>query len=403
MHYAGLLGQGMIDAKGLGWKMNDVEHDWDELVSTVKNHVHSLNFAYRVGLMSNAVNYINALAKFEDPHTVSYITKGSSVSKTATAANILIAVGGRPLVPVDIPGAREYAITSDDIFFLNRKPGKTLCVGASYISLECAGFLTELGYDVTVAARSVLLRGFDRQCAEKIGETMSDLGTKFLYECIVEKIVKTDQGRLSVTLSRAGGSIETSEFDTVLFATGRYPDVTGLNLDAAGVISDKSSGKIPVVNEQTNVPHIYALGDVIVGKLELTPVAVHAGDLLAKRLFGGSSKVMDYNLISTAVFTPIEYGSVGLTEEEAVAKHGEDDVDVYLSEFTTLEFAAVHRQKHNPDPNEEFPDIRPPCLSKLIVVKSMGEKVVGFHFVGPNAGEVTQVSRETRDGRVCRT
>jgi thioredoxin reductase (NADPH) len=335
------------------------------------------------------VNYINALAKFVDRNTIEYTTKDEGV-KRITAANIVISVGGRPLVPSNIPGALEYGITSDDIFYLKKPPGKTLCVGGSYIALENAGFLTELGYDVTVAARSILLRGFDRQCVAKIETTMKDLGTTIMSGFQPTSIVKLSSGKLQVTfMDTLGEGVQKIEvYDTVLFATGRTPDLKGLDLPAAGV-TIAESGKLPVHNERTNISNIFAVGDVCDGKQELTPVAVRAGELLAKRLFGNSDVQMDYDNVATTVFTPFEYGNVGLSEEDAIQKYGEEDLEVYMYEFTTLELSAVHRFKHAKHGDEL--DMGPSCMSKLVCVKSEGERVVGFHFIGPNAGEVTQV------------
>ena len=276
------------------------------------------------------VEYINAHATFLDPHTVEFTVKGDGGGlRRLSAKNIVIAVGGRPAVPSDIPGALEHAITSDDIFFLQTRPGKTLCVGGSDIALECAGFLTELGYDVTVAARSILLREFDRQCATKIKQTMIDLGCNILTGLKPISILRLDSGKLRVYFSSSDGieSSSAEEYDTVFFATGRTPDLKGLNLAAAGV-EVSHTGKIVTTEERTNVEHIYAVGDICEGKQELTPVAVRAGELLAQRLFGGSSVQMNYDLVPTTVFTPIEYGCVGLSEEQAIKQYGDADVEV---------------------------------------------------------------------------
>jgi pyruvate/2-oxoglutarate dehydrogenase complex dihydrolipoamide dehydrogenase (E3) component len=277
------------------------------------------------------VTYINALAKFIDPHTIEYTLKGKdSGVKRMSAANIVISVGGRPTVPADIPGAVDHAVTSDDIFFLENRPGKTLCVGGGYIAVECAGFLTELGYNVTIAARSVLLRGFDRQCVSKIQATMTDLGTKINTGIVPLSISKLPSGKLEVVFTDVAkeGAEKAEQYDTVIFATGRTPDLMGLDLPAAGVEITASTGKIAVEDERTNVSHIFAVGDVCEGKLELTPVAVRAGELLAKRMFGGSVEKMDYENIATTVFTPFEYGSVGLSEEQAIERYGEEDIEV---------------------------------------------------------------------------
>eukprot|EP00820_Chromera_velia_P019949 Cvel_28656.t1-p1 / transcript=Cvel_28656.t1 / gene=Cvel_28656 / organism=Chromera_velia_CCMP2878 / gene_product=Thioredoxin reductase, putative / transcript_product=Thioredoxin reductase, putative / location=Cvel_scaffold3791:13079-13801(+) / protein_length=241 / sequence_SO=supercontig / SO=protein_coding / is_pseudo=false len=171
MHYAALMGPVIHwDAGKFGWKIPEgVTHDWGKLVQTVQNHVKQLNFGYKLGVKKAGVKYINALASFKSPHELAYTEGGQE--KTLKAKYILLATGGRPSIPSasEVPGALEAAITSDDIFSMKRSPGKTLVVGASYIALETAGFLNELGFDVTVAVRSILLRGFDQQCAEKVG------------------------------------------------------------------------------------------------------------------------------------------------------------------------------------------------------------------------------------------
>ena len=271
------------------------------------------------------------MAKFTDPHTIEYTLKGETGVRRLTANKIVVAVGGRPMVPHDIPGAREYAITSDDIFFLPKPPGKTLCVGGSYIALECAGFLTELGYDVTVAARTSLLRDFDRHCADKVQSIMVDLGTNIMIGFQPTAISKLQSGKLQVefaeTANMTQGRKKVELYDTVFFATGRTPDLTGLGLEAAGVMTSPT-GKIPIQDERTNISNIFAIGDVCEGKQELTPVAVRAGELLARRLFAGADLKMDYDMVPTTVFTPVEYGSVGLSEERAIEIYGLDDIEV---------------------------------------------------------------------------
>lgn len=299
-----------------------------------------------------------------------------------------------PIVPAEVPGAQEHAITSDDIFALRQAPGKTLCVGAGYIALECAGFLNELGYDTTVAVRSMLLRGFDRDAADKIGEVMAATGTKFLMGVTPKSISKLDDGRLEVTFSstRGDGAADvTEQYDTVLYATGRYADTAGLNLAAAGLEVDKSGKFVsPNDDETTNVADIFAVGDVLAGRIELTPVAIDAGEKLARRLFGGSTKKMDYELVPTTVFTPSEYGACGLTEETAVARYGADNVETFLWQWTTLEVQAAHRLKHASVRENEIDYVPANCMCKIVCHKAENNKVIGFHYVGISAGEVTQ-------------
>ena len=282
---------------------------------------------------------------------------------------------GRPRYP-DIPGA-EYGISSDDLFSLDHEPGKTLVVGASYVALECAGFLTSFGYDTTVMVRSILLRGFDAESAEVIGDFMARHGTKFIRPATPSKIEKLDDGKLRVYFKHTGVD-KTEDFDTVLFAIGRDPCTKGLGLEEVGVRLDEKSGKvIHNDHEQTSVDNIYGIGDILVGKPELTPTAIQAGSLLADRLFAGATKLMDYVNVCTTVFTPLEYGCCGLSEDDAVAQYGEDAIEVYHQRFTPLEWTVPHREENV-------------CSAKLVCLKAENERVVGLHFLGPNAGEVTQ-------------
>jgi thioredoxin reductase (NADPH) len=168
------------------------------------------------------------------------------------------------------------------------------------------------------------------------------------------------------------------EYNTVLFAIGRDACTNTIGIDKAGVMLNPRNGKVICdEKEQTNVPHIYAIGDILDGELELTPVAIQAGRLLAKRLYGNGTKITDYTNVPTTVFTPLEYGCIGLSEEDALAKYGAADIEIYHSHFTALETTVAHR-----DDNAGY--------VKLVCVKSLNERVVGFHYLGPNAGEVTQ-------------
>lgn len=284
-------------------------------------------------------------------------------------------MGGRPTIP-DIPGALEHCITSDDIFYLEKAPGKTLVVGAGYIALECAGYLNTLGMDTTVLVRSILLRGFDRQLAELVGNYMDEEGVKFVHKSSPTNIEKNEEGKLVVTYKTEEGDV-TDTFDTVVIATGRHAVTKSLNLEAVGVETD-AKGKIVVDKyERTSVENIYAIGDVASGILELTPVAIQAGRLLAERLYTGSKKLMNYDLIPTTLFTPLEYGFCGLSEEDAIERYGEDDIEVYHSFFTPLEYFIPDRLEGK-------------CYAKLVCRISENEKVLGMHFLGPHAGEITQ-------------
>eukprot|EP00535_Pseudo-nitzschia_heimii_P007078 CAMPEP_0197189454 /NCGR_PEP_ID=MMETSP1423-20130617/19748_1 /TAXON_ID=476441 /ORGANISM="Pseudo-nitzschia heimii, Strain UNC1101" /LENGTH=600 /DNA_ID=CAMNT_0042641561 /DNA_START=281 /DNA_END=2083 /DNA_ORIENTATION=- len=350
----------------------ETESQWDVAQTNIQNFIRGLNFKYRVRLREKKVQYLNKLAVFKDAHTVEVVDK-KGVSSEITASRFLVAVGGRP-TPLDCEGG-DLAISSDDVFFLNSDPGKTLCVGASYISLECAGFLAGLGKDVTVAVRSILLRGFDRECSKRIGDYMKEHGVKFRMQVTPKKLEKVEGDRIEVTFS--DGTSET--YDTVLSAVGRTADTEKLGLEAVNVVTNPKNRKIVTKCEQSSVPNIYAVGDVMDGCPELTPVAIQAGVTLARRLFGGSKEPMDYVNVCTTVFTPLEYSCVGLSEDEAIEKYGDDGIEVYHREFVPLEW-SLSQKRHDSK-----------AFTKIVVdKKSTDQKVIGMHYVGPNAGEIMQ-------------
>lgn len=378
MHQAALLGEAIHEAKSYGWQLPDpttIKHDWETLKTAVQNHIKGANWVTRVELRTKKIDYFNALGYFTDPHTITGVQKNGQ-TKTLTAKNILIAVGGRPKYP-DIPGALEYGITSDDIFSLEHAPGKTLVVGAGYIGLECAGFLNGLGYDTTLMVRSIVLRGFDQQMAQIVAEAMETRGVHFIHQAKPKKLEKQADGRLLVDWVDKDGQVHQDVYDTVLFAIGRKPLTEELKPENAGIKVVGDTGKIDVIDEQTNIPHIYAVGDVLHKKPELTPVAIHAGRLLAKRLFGNSTEQMDYVNVATTVFSPMEYGCVGLSEEAAIAIHGEEHVEAYHAYYKPTEFSIPQKDVSH-------------CYVKVIALRGNDQRVLGMHFVGPNAGEVIQ-------------
>ncbi|ACO68791.1 thioredoxin-disulfide reductase [Micromonas commoda] len=253
--------------------------------------------------------------------------------ETMTANRILIAVGGRPSY-LDVPGAEE-----------------------------------SLGYDTTVAIRSIPLRGFDTEIAEKIVGYMERHGTKFMRDSQPCAFEKRAGGKIAVKVKNTvfGNEFET-EFDTVILAVGRHAVTAGLNLGAAGVRVNPRNGKIPCVDEVTNISHIYAVGDVLDMRQELTPVAIKAGVNLVNRIFSGG-----------------KYGCIGMSEELAIETFGDENVEIYQSYFKPLEWAVNHAEHDGVAHREDNA-----CYAKLITNLSDDERVVGFHYVGPNAGEVTQ-------------
>jgi len=204
MHYAAILSEARPDQEASGWNPDlSAKHDWEKMVSNVQMHIKGLNFGFKADLMKIGAKYYNSYAKFVDAHTLS-LDNGKGKVETVTADKICVAVGGRPSYP-NIPGDKEFGITSDDIFSMQTRPGKTLVVGASYVALECAGFLTAFGYDTTVMVRSILLRGFDQQIAGKIGQYMEDTHTKFIKGATPSRLEKPDpNGKTIVTYVQDG-------------------------------------------------------------------------------------------------------------------------------------------------------------------------------------------------------
>ena len=375
MHHGAEMGEDMKDSSSYGWVIDGkVSHDWNTLVSNIQEYISSLNFGHRSECMKSGVQYYNQLVSFIDAHTVECVDRRGKKT-THTADKFLISVGGRPNYP-DIPGAKECCITSDDIFSLDHPPGKTLVVGASYIALECAGFLKAYGFDVTVMVRSILLRGFDQQMANMIGLYMQEHGIQFIFQEIPKEFKKLDSGKILVSW----GADKSDEFDTVLLAIGRYADVANLNLGPLGIRTNPQNGKIIAKNEQTNVENIFALGDCIDGVPELTPSAIQAGRLLARRLYHNGTILMDYHNIATTVFTPLEYGVIGISEEVAIERLGQENVEVYHVHWKPLKWAVIPEKKDS----ASLPYV------KIVCDKKDNLRVLGFHYLGPNAGEVTQ-------------
>lgn len=396
MHQAALLGEYAKDSTDYGWSEKTTDgngHQWATMVESVQNYIRSLNFKYRTDLRAKGVVYENAYGQFVSPHRIK-LTYKNGQTKEITGRYFVVAVGGRPKY-ADIPGDKEYGITSDDLFSLKYDPGKTIIIGASYVALECAGFLHGIGREVQVFVRSILLRGFDQQMAGKIGDYMSKIGIEFRHQTIptrVERLEEGQPGKLRVHYRQTLETGETKESyedcNTVLFAIGREACTSDLNLNEIGVTLNKSNGfKIRTNEEQsTDVSWLYAIGDCIDEQtmppsqaLELTPVAIQAGQLLARRLFSSSEIKMNYYNVATTIFTPIEYGSIGYSEENALIKFGEEFIDVYHSEFVPLEWAISHHRE----------PIKTMSYAKLIVNKSTN-RVIGLHILSPNAGEITQ-------------
>ena len=344
----------------------DVEvkgHDWSVLKSRRDAYVQRLNGIYASNLNKRSVEYIAGHGSFRDPHTV---TVGD---REISAERILIATGGRPIVP-EIPGA-EHGITSDGFFELENQPRRVLVVGSGYIAVELAGILNALGSKTQVVVRkNGIVRSFDSMLGTELMKSMRAHEIAIDTGVIPEKIEKSDAGL--VLISQDGRSF--GPVDCLIWAVGRSPNTEGLNIDAAGVSLD-AGGFVPTDDlQQTNIEHISALGDVT-GRAALTPVAIAAGRRLADRLYGGmAGRHLEYRLIPTVIFSHPPIGTIGLTEDEARAEHG-DAVKVYTSSFTAMFYALGDKKRRS--------------SMKLITVGEE-ERVVGCHVIGEGADEMMQ-------------
>lgn len=235
-----------------------------------------------------------------------------------------------------------------------------------------------MGYDATVLVRSIVLRGFDQQMAEMVRASMEEKGIAFKMGSQPKSVEKQEDGKLLVkwTFNDSPEEVHSDTFDTVLFAIGRYALVDDLQLGNAGI--QITSKKIDVdKNSKTNVDNIYAVGDVLYKKPELTPVAINAGRIIARHLFNNSEETMDYEDVATTVFSPLEYGCVGLSEETAIARFGEENIEVYHAYYKPTEFFVPQRSIRY-------------CYLKAVAMKEGDQKIVGLHFLGPVAGEIIQ-------------
>ncbi|XGW15371.1 hypothetical protein V3C99_001116 [Haemonchus contortus] len=380
MHHAGIVGKEVQHASMYGWQ-NVVkgQHSWQTLIKVVNDRIKANNWIYRVQLNEKGIKLYTAFACFIDNHTIKTVsTDKKKTEHILHAKKVVIATGLRPRYP-DVPGS-EYGITSDDLFSLSKSPGKTLVVGASYVALECAGLLAGVGFPVDLLIRSKPLKSFDQDCVKLVMANLQEQGVNVIYAKEVASVqLDGDKKKVSFKGSAAAHSSVDETYDTIVWAIGRDPQHGDLNLAGAGVKIDGSSGKIIVgKDDQTSAEDVYAIGDVVQGRPELTPTAIRAGQLLARRMFTGASQIMNYDNVPTTVFTPLELGTVGLTEEEAIQKFGSENIEVFHSHFTPFEYVIPQ------DPSSAH------CYAKVICLRNPPGKILGMHIVSPNAAEIIQ-------------
>ncbi len=363
MWYAASVAQTIKEANGYGFDIEQKGFDFEKLVTKREKLISGINTWYHTFLSDSDIDEIVGDAKFVDKHTVEVD------GKHYTADHIIIAPGGQPMVP-NIEGA-DLGITSDGFFELTQQPKRVAIVGSGYIAVELAGLLHSLGTEVTLFLRKGgILKEFDSMLKDTLLEVMLDQGISIQSRTQIQKITKQDGG-LCLTTNKGQ---ELEGFDELIWAIGREPLTSSLNLDAAGVNTTKD-GYIPVNDyQETNVKGIYAVGDVI-GKAQLTPVAIAAARRLGDRLYGNMpDRYLKYENIATVVFSHPPLGTIGLTEEEARAKHG-DSIKVWQTRFDSMYYALT--------------DEKQPTAMKLITVGAK-EKVVGCHIMGQGVDEMLQ-------------
>lgn len=360
--YGAHFAEDFEQASGFGWSLGEANFDWATLIANKDREINRLNGIYRNLLVNSGVTLHEAHAKIVGPHEVEVN------GERFTAKNILIATGGWPQIP-QIPG-HEHAIGSNEAFFLKELPKRVLVVGGGYIAVEFAGIFHGLGANTTLLYRGDLfLRGFDGSVRNHLQEELIKRGLDLQFNADIARIDKQADGSLKATL-KDGRELEA---DCIFYATGRRPMLDNLGLENTDVqLTDK--GFIKVDDQyQTTEPSILALGDVI-GRVQLTPVALAEGMAVARRLFKPEQyRPVDYKMIPTAVFSLPNIGTVGLTEEEA--REAGHDVVVFESRFRPMKLTLTECQEKT--------------LMKL-VVDGKTDKVLGCHMVGPDAGEIVQ-------------
>ena len=347
-----------------GFDVTINKFDFAKLKANRQAYIDRIHGSYERGFDSNGVERVYEYARFVDPHTVEV------AGERYTAPHILIATGGHALYP-NIPGS-EYGITSDGFFELDEVPKRTAVIGAGYIAVEVAGVLNALGSDTHLFVRKDRpLRTFDKDIVDVLVDEMAKSGPTLHTHANATEVVKNADDSLTISFDNG----ETITVDCLIWAIGRAANTSGFGLEKTGVKLTEKGTIYSDEFENTSVPGIYALGDVT-GKLDLTPVAVKAGRQLSERLFNNKADAkLDYTDVATVVFSHPVIGSVGLTEEKAIAKYGAENIKVYKSSFTPM-YTALG-------------DNRQPSTMKLVTLGE-DEKIIGLHGIGYGVDEMIQ-------------
>ena len=362
--YGAHFAEDLNDAAMFGWDVPSCRFDWPVLRDNVVAEVSRLEGAYTETLTNHKVEIVHERVTLTGPNSIRLAS-----GKEVTADKILIATGARPLMP-EMEGI-EHAISSIEVFHLERLPKRIVIAGGGYIANEFAGIFQKFGTQVTLVNRTdVMLRHYDQQIVDRLIQISLRKGIDFKFNAKIEKIEQNDRGGLKVRMS----GCDDIDADEVLFAVGRRPNVEGLGLEQAGVeLGDKGQVKVNADN-QTSIPSIYAVGDVT-DRVQLTPVAIREAQAFADTFFGNKPTRVDYGCIPSAVFSHPPLAAVGMTEGEARNRLGA--VRTYASDFRAMKNVLAGRNERS--------------LYKLVVDEATDE-IVGLHMIGPDAPEILQAA-----------
>lgn len=362
MVFASAYADAFEDARAYGWGVQAGGFDWDAFKGKLEAELARLEGIYTANLQKAGVEIHATRATLTDAHTVKLAT-----GEELTAKHILVATGGRPFIP-GFPG-HELAITSNEMFKLDRLPKRLLIVGGGFIACEFACIMNGLGVKVTQFYRGAqVLRGFDDEVRGHVADLMREKGVELHVGTELISMEKTAEG---IAVKSSIG--HDASFDAVMYATGRVPNTDRLGLEKAGVKLGRNGEIIVDDYSQSSVPSIYAVGDVT-DRINLTPVAIREGAAFVETVFHGRPTKPDHELVASAVFTQPELGTVGLTEEEA---REQEPIEVYSAAFRPMQSLFAGRDDR--------------VLMKLIVSQAT-RKVLGCHIVADHAGELIQLA-----------
>lgn len=366
MWYAAQVKEAIDDyAADYGFDLTLNQFNFATLIQNRQAYIDRIHQSYHKGLNNNKVDFIQGFAKFIDRKTVE--VNGEKIS----ADHILIATGARPTIPSDVEGA-EHGITSDGFFELTELPKSVAIVGAGYIAVEVAGVLNRLGSETHLVLRKDRpLARFDQDISQTLVDVMQNDGVQIHTQSRPKRIIKNND---DLTIEFDNGKSLT--VTCLIWAIGREPATDQIGLEQIGVKTDEKGYIIVDQFQNTNVENIYAVGDIIKGGVELTPVAVAAGRRLSERLFNNKpNEHLDYNLIPTVVFSHPPIATIGMSEQQAIEKYGQDQIKIYQSQFTPMYSAITqHRQ---------------PCKMKLVCLGEE-QKIIGLHGIGFGVDEMLQ-------------